>query len=127
VRHKPEQTLLYQLVEQYWPEFQKQLSETGRFLPRHVTREFEDYLACGRLENGFEARALRELQPRASGLGGPVSSVISVAAFAGPPSVQLWRQTHGGDRCVSGGSCVAAQTCPPVGTEFPVSVAFCAG
>jgi hypothetical protein len=53
VRHKPEQTLLYQLVEQYWPEFQTQLSETGRFLPRHVTREFEDYLACGRLENGF--------------------------------------------------------------------------
>ena len=42
VRHKPEQTLLYQLVEQYWPEFQTQLSETGRFLPRHVTREFED-------------------------------------------------------------------------------------
>ena len=59
-RHKPEQTLLYQLVEQYWPEFQTRLSETGRFLPRHVTREFEDYLACGRLENGFEARALRE-------------------------------------------------------------------
>jgi len=50
VRHKPEQTLLYQLVEQYWPEFQTQLSETGRFLPRHVTREFDDYL--------------RELQPR---------------------------------------------------------------
>lgn len=53
VRHKPEQTLLYQLVEQDWPEFQTQLSETGRFLPRHVTREFEDYLACGRLESGF--------------------------------------------------------------------------
>ena len=52
-RHKPEQTLLYKLVEQYWPEFQTQLSETGRFLPRHVTREFEDYLACGRLENDF--------------------------------------------------------------------------
>jgi ribosomal protein S27E len=53
VRHKPEQTLLHQLVEQYWPEFQTQLSESGRFLPRHVTREFEDYLACGRLEEGF--------------------------------------------------------------------------
>ena len=53
VRHKPEQTLLYQLVEQYWPEFQMQLSETGRFLPRNVTREVEFYLACGRLENGF--------------------------------------------------------------------------
>lgn len=25
---------------------------------------------------------------------------------------------------MSGGSCVAAQTFPPVGTEFPVSVAF---
>ena len=72
VRHKPEQTLLYQLVEQYWPEFQTQLIETGRFLPGQVTREFEDYLACGRLESGFEAWALRELQPRASGLGGPV-------------------------------------------------------
>ena len=34
VRHKPEQTLLYQLVEQYWPEFQTQLSATDRFLPR---------------------------------------------------------------------------------------------
>ncbi|MFK7858201.1 MAG: transposase zinc-binding domain-containing protein [Granulosicoccus sp.] len=52
-RHKLEQTLLYQLVEQYWPEFQTLLSETGHFLPRHVTSEFDDYLACGRLENGF--------------------------------------------------------------------------
>lgn len=53
VRHKPEQTLLYQLLERYWPKFQTRLSETGGFLPRHVTREFEDYLACGRLEKGF--------------------------------------------------------------------------
>ena len=30
VRHIPEQTLRYQLVEQYWPQFQTQLSETGR-------------------------------------------------------------------------------------------------
>ncbi len=34
VRHKPKQTLLYQLVEQYWPEFQTQLSETGRFFAK---------------------------------------------------------------------------------------------
>ena len=53
VRHKPERTLLYQLVEQYWPEYQAQLSESGRFLPRHVRREFEDYQECGRLKNGF--------------------------------------------------------------------------
>ena len=53
VQHKPEQTLLYKLVEQYWPEFWTQLKEIGRFLPRHVTREFENYLVRGRLENGF--------------------------------------------------------------------------
>ncbi len=52
-RHRPEQTLLYQLIERYWPEFQSHLSERERFLPRHVTREFDEYLECGRLENGF--------------------------------------------------------------------------
>ena len=52
-RHRPEQTLLYQLIERYWPEFQSYLSEAGRCLPRHVTREFNEYLECGRLENGF--------------------------------------------------------------------------
>ena len=45
-RHRPEQTLLYQLIERYWPEFQSYLSETGRCLPRHVTREFNEYLEC---------------------------------------------------------------------------------
>jgi len=53
VRHKPEQTLLYQLIERYWPEFQSHLSEAGSFLPRHVTRELEECLECGRLEHGF--------------------------------------------------------------------------
>ncbi len=41
VCHKPEQTLLYQLVERHWPEFQSELTETDRFLPKHVVREFE--------------------------------------------------------------------------------------
>ncbi|MCH8137214.1 MAG: IS91 family transposase [Proteobacteria bacterium] len=53
VRHKPEQTLLYQLIERHWPEFQSHLSEVGSYLPRHVTREFNEYLVCGRLEHGF--------------------------------------------------------------------------
>jgi ribosomal protein S27E len=52
-RHRPEQTLLYQLIKRYWPEFQAHLSETDRCLPRHVTREFNEYVECGRLENGF--------------------------------------------------------------------------
>jgi ribosomal protein S27E len=52
-RRKPERTLLYQLIERYWPEFQSRLNEAGSFLPGHVTREFDEYLECGRLERGF--------------------------------------------------------------------------
>jgi hypothetical protein len=32
-RHRPENTLLYQLVEQYYPEFKETLSEQGKHLP----------------------------------------------------------------------------------------------
>ena len=53
VRHRPEQTVLYQLIERHWPEFLSHLSEAGRHLPRHVTREFDEYLECGQLEHGF--------------------------------------------------------------------------
>ena len=42
VRHKSEQTLFYQLSEQYWPEFQTQLTESDRFLQRHVTCELDN-------------------------------------------------------------------------------------
>ena len=52
-RHRPEQTLLYQLVEQYYPAFSAALEEAGRRLPRYVEQEFEDFLKCGRLEYGF--------------------------------------------------------------------------
>jgi hypothetical protein len=53
VRHRPETTLLYQLVREYWPEFQAQLTSHGKMLPLYVTREFDEYLKCGRLEHGF--------------------------------------------------------------------------
>lgn len=52
-RHRPEQTLLYQLVEEYYPAFTAHLAEQGGELPNYVHREFEDYLKCGRLEHGF--------------------------------------------------------------------------
>jgi ribosomal protein S27E len=52
-RHRPEKTLLYQLVSKYYPAFRQQLAEEGRILPGYVQREFEDYLKCGRLEHGF--------------------------------------------------------------------------
>jgi len=49
VRHRPETTLLYQLVQEYWPEFQVELASYGRYLPAYVTNEFDEYLKCGRL------------------------------------------------------------------------------
>jgi ribosomal protein S27E len=52
-RHRPERTLLYQLVEEHYPALKVHLAAQGSTLPGYVEREFEDYLACGRLENGF--------------------------------------------------------------------------
>ena len=52
-RHRPEQTLLYQIVQTHTPAFLVELAARERTLPDYVQREFEDYLACGRLEHGF--------------------------------------------------------------------------
>ena len=52
-RHRPEHTLLYKLIEEHYPLFAEQMAAQATPLPRYVQREFEDYLACGRLENGF--------------------------------------------------------------------------
>ena len=52
-RHRPEETVLYQIVEQHYPAFAALMSDQGRELPAFVQREFEDYLKCGRLEHGF--------------------------------------------------------------------------
>lgn len=52
-RHRPEATLLYRLVEQHYPAFRELRSVAGRPLPACVQQEFEAYLKCGRLEEGF--------------------------------------------------------------------------
>lgn len=52
-RHRPEQTLLYRIVEEYYPTFAAHLAERDRKLPGYVQREFGDYLKSGRLEHGF--------------------------------------------------------------------------
>ena len=52
-RHRPEQTLLYKLVKQYYPDFEKQCASECRALPNYVRQEFDEYLKCGRLEYGF--------------------------------------------------------------------------
>ena len=52
-RHRPEATLLYQLVEQHYPAFRELRAEAGRPLPEFIQEEFEAYLKCGRLEESF--------------------------------------------------------------------------
>ncbi len=52
-RHRPEQTLLYKLVEEYYPAFAERMSCEGRALPAYVRREFDEFLRCGRLGHGF--------------------------------------------------------------------------
>jgi len=51
-RHFPEQTLLYQLIEEYYPAFETQWTAEDRVLPDYVSQEFDEYLKCGRLEHG---------------------------------------------------------------------------
>jgi ribosomal protein S27E len=52
-RHRPEATLLYQLVERHYPELVTTREAAGRPLPQYVQEEFEAYLKCGRFEHGF--------------------------------------------------------------------------
>jgi hypothetical protein len=52
-RHRPERTLLYQFVQEYYTAFKDHLMVQGRALPGYVEQEFDHYLKCGRLEHGF--------------------------------------------------------------------------
>ena len=52
VRHRLERTLLYQLVRDYYPAFKAHLAAQGSTLPPYIEHEFDDYLKCGRLEQG---------------------------------------------------------------------------
>ena len=46
-RHQPENTLLYRIVDRYYPEFKAYLAEQGAILPQNVQREFESYQKGG--------------------------------------------------------------------------------
>jgi len=54
VRHKPEETVLYKIIQNNWLSFQAQVEQdTGYPLPDFVIKEFEEYLRCGILAHGF--------------------------------------------------------------------------
>ena len=50
-RRKPEETVLYKVVEAHFPAVRERAEERGG-LPKFVVREFEDYLRCGILSEG---------------------------------------------------------------------------
>jgi ribosomal protein S27E len=52
-RHRPEETLLYELVQTHYPALLDHLATQRKALPDYVREEFEAYLKCGRLEHGF--------------------------------------------------------------------------
>jgi len=53
-RHKPEETVLYKIVQNNWLSFQEQVEQdTGYSLPDFVVKEFDEYLRCGILAHGF--------------------------------------------------------------------------
>lgn len=81
VRHRPEHSLLYQIIEQYYPFLLAHLAASGRTLPHHVRREFEDYLKCGRLEYDFlRVRARDAMRRSSSHLAASAADFVRVAA-----------------------------------------------
>ena len=49
-RHRPEQTLLYRPIAEYYADFEMQYASEGKVIPDYVRQEFDAYLKCGRLE-----------------------------------------------------------------------------
>ena len=87
-RHRPEDTRLYRLVEQHYPEFVAHLAEQGKDLPAYVEKEFEAHLECGWLEHDFFVGALQALPLRA-----PDCFQLQEAWIL----PELWRAAHGGN------------------------------
>ncbi|PRQ06849.1 transposase zinc-binding domain-containing protein [Enhygromyxa salina] len=51
-RRRPDETRLYQLIEEHWPTFLERAEQAGG-LPDFIVEEFEAYLRCGMLEHGL--------------------------------------------------------------------------
>lgn len=52
-RRRPELTTLHQVVRENYKTFAAHVENEGRHLPKHVTKEFDEYLKCGILAHGF--------------------------------------------------------------------------
>lgn len=52
-RRRPELSTLHQVVRENYKTFAAHIEHEGRHLPKHVTKEFDEYLKCGILAHGF--------------------------------------------------------------------------
>ena len=109
-RHRPENTLLYQLVDEYYPALADQMAARGTPLPEYVQREFEGYLKCGRLEHGFlRVRCESCHAEHLVAFSWPLLRIPALAALVSPftsqaPGLlpQLRSQAHGRKRSAAG-------------------------
>ncbi len=117
-RHRPEETVLYRLVEQHVPAFQHRLAELEQPLPAFVLDEFRSYLACGRMEHGF-------IRVKCDGcrhglLAWPAACLLLQEARDLP---LLRCPAHGRDRRPPGRPRDPAPACRPVGAQLPLALA----
>lgn len=52
-RHRPDKTLLYQVIARHIKSFFKKCAESGHPVPNFIKKEFEAFLRCGVLSYGF--------------------------------------------------------------------------
>lgn len=75
--HRPEQTLLYQIVDEYYLAFAALMAEQGKELPGYVQQEFEEFLNAGGWSMAFYGFAASLATPSTWSL-----SAVSVAVSA---------------------------------------------
>jgi hypothetical protein len=130
VRHRPERTLLYQLVEEYYPALTAHLSAQGTDLPGYVQQQFEEYLRCGRLEHGFlRMRCDSCHAEHLVAFSWPLLRIPAPAALVNPFTSQearflpqLRHPTHGRECRAAGRRGLSRAAGAPMGR--PLSVAF---
>ena len=92
VRHRAETTLLFQVIREYWPEFQAELAGHGRQLPAYVKKEFDEYLKCGMLEHGFllDGKEIYRNDGIANELAEPMFAILNFAKINNAAMTQNW-------------------------------------
>src|SRR3954469_10369544 len=106
-RRRPEETTLYQVVQEHLESFLAQVeTETGAQLPKFIKDEFDAFLECGILAHGF-------LRLRCGDCGHEKLVAFSCKRRGFLPLV--WGAAHGAERCPPGGLRHPARAGAPMG------------